>query len=138
MHFSVFGPLGVTSFSYSLICLSPESVRLVNGTNLCSGRVEVKSKQLWSSVCVDDFDQRDAEVVCRELGCGAPLDLKGVLYGEVEAPVWTKEFQCEGNESALLDCNSSGSARDTCLSGKAVGLTCSGRREASALILLDF
>nr|XP_033466982.1 collagen alpha-1(XII) chain-like [Epinephelus lanceolatus] len=116
------------------ICNSANSLvffRLVNGTDLCSGRLEVKSNQsnqsnqLWSSVCEDDFDQQDAEVVCRELGCGAPSVLQGALYGEVEAPMWTKEFQCGGNESALLDCRSSDSDRNTCSSGKAVGLTCS-------------
>ncbi|XP_039644984.1 scavenger receptor cysteine-rich type 1 protein M130-like [Perca fluviatilis] len=110
------------------ICNSLVFVRLVNGTSLCSGRLEVKtnqSNQRWSSVCEDDFDQQDAEVVCRELGCGAPSVLQGVLYGEVEAPMKTKKFQCGGNESALLDCRSSVSDRNNCSSGKAVGLTCS-------------
>ncbi|KAL7399941.1 hypothetical protein ABVT39_004049 [Epinephelus coioides] len=105
-----------------------DSVRLVNGTSLCSGRLEVKSdqsNQSWSPVCEADFDQQDAEVVCRELGCGPPSFLQGALYGEVEAPMWTKEFQCGGHESALLDCRSSGSERITCSPGKAVGLTCS-------------
>ncbi|XP_074497108.1 scavenger receptor cysteine-rich type 1 protein M130-like isoform X2 [Sebastes fasciatus] len=102
-----------------------ESVRLVNGKSLCSGRLEVKSNQSWSSVCEDDFDLQDAEVVCRVLGCGAPSVLQGALYGDVEAPVWTKEFQCGGHESALLDCDSSDSDRNTCSPGKAVGLTCS-------------
>nr|XP_033503100.1 scavenger receptor cysteine-rich type 1 protein M130-like [Epinephelus lanceolatus] len=102
-----------------------DSVRLVDGTSLCSGRLEVKSNQRWSSVCEADFDQQDAEVVCRELGCGAPSVLQGALYGEVEAPMWTKEFQCGGHESALLDCRSSDSNRNTCSPGKAVGLTCS-------------
>ncbi|XP_074482531.1 scavenger receptor cysteine-rich type 1 protein M130-like [Sebastes fasciatus] len=105
-----------------------DSVRLVNGTSLCSGRLEVKtnpSNQWWSSVCEADFDQQDAEVVCRELGCGAPSVLQGALYGDVEASMWTKEFQCGGTESALLDCRSSGSERNTCSPGKAVGLTCS-------------
>ncbi|XP_078018005.1 CD5 antigen-like, partial [Epinephelus lanceolatus] len=105
--------------------ISPDSVRLVDGTSLCSGRLEVKSNQRWSSVCEADFDQQDAEVVCRELGCGAPSVLQGALYGEVEAPMWTKEFQCGGHESALLDCRSSGSDRNTCSPGKAVGLKCS-------------
>ncbi|XP_037615882.1 CD5 antigen-like [Sebastes umbrosus] len=105
-----------------------DSVRLVNGTSLCSGRLEVKtnhSNQWWSSVCDADFDQQDAEVVCRQLGCGAPSVLQGALYGDVEASMWTKEFQCGGTESALLDCRSSGSDRNTCSPGKAVGLTCS-------------
>ena len=122
--------------SASSSVISADSVRLVNGTSLCSGRLEVKSdqsNQLWSSVCEADFDQQDAEVVCRELGCRAPSVLQGALYGEAEAPMWTKEFQCGGCESALLDCRSSGSTRNTCSPGKAVGLTCSGRR-AAALI----
>ncbi|XP_068558526.1 scavenger receptor cysteine-rich type 1 protein M130-like [Cebidichthys violaceus] len=119
---------GSSSSILNLICSDTRPVRLVNGTSLCSGRLEVKSNQSnqwWSSVCEDDFDQQDAEVVCRELGCGAPSVLQGALYGEVEAPMWTKEFQCGGNESALLDCRSSGSIRNTCSPGKAVGLTCS-------------
>uniref|UniRef100_A0A3B4TKM0 SRCR domain-containing protein n=1 Tax=Seriola dumerili TaxID=41447 RepID=A0A3B4TKM0_SERDU len=110
--------------SYSLEITCSESVRLVNGTDLCSGRLEVRSNLSWSSVCEDDFDQQDAEVVCRELSCGAPSVFQGALYGEVESPVWTEEFQCEGNESVLLDCNSFRTVRKTCLSGKAVGLTC--------------
>uniref|UniRef100_A0A3Q3AAP6 SRCR domain-containing protein n=1 Tax=Kryptolebias marmoratus TaxID=37003 RepID=A0A3Q3AAP6_KRYMA len=100
------------------------SVRLVDGTGLCSGRLEVKSHQLnqsWSSVSEDGFDQQDAEVVCRELDCGPPSVLQGALYGETEAPTWSTEFQCEGTEAALLDCD--GSVRK--YSGKAVGLTCS-------------
>ncbi|XP_051255595.1 scavenger receptor cysteine-rich type 1 protein M160-like [Dicentrarchus labrax] len=114
------------TFSHgSLEITCSDSVRLLNGTNLCSGRLEVKSNQLWSSVCEDDFDQQGAEVVCKELGCGAPSVFKGGLYREVEAPVWVRELPCGGDESALLDCLKSGSARSTCSPGKAVGLTCS-------------
>ncbi|XP_059187868.1 CD5 antigen-like [Centropristis striata] len=39
--------------------------------------------------------------------------------------MWTKEFQCGGDESAVLNCRSSGSDRNTCSPGRAVGLTCS-------------
>uniref|UniRef100_A0A673BGE0 SRCR domain-containing protein n=1 Tax=Sphaeramia orbicularis TaxID=375764 RepID=A0A673BGE0_9TELE len=101
-----------------------DSVKLVHGSSLCSGRLEVWSNQPWCSVCEEDLDHNDAEVVCRELGCGAPSLLQGALYGEGEAPVWTSELQCEGNESAVLDCRRSSSAGKTCGSGKAAGLTC--------------
>ncbi|KAL3047991.1 hypothetical protein OYC64_022035 [Pagothenia borchgrevinki] len=107
--------------------LLEDSVRLLGGTSLCSGRLEVNSdpsNPSWSSVCEADFDQQDAQVVCRQLGCGAPSVLQGALYGEGEAPMWTKEFQCGGHESALLDCNSA-SERNTCSPGTAVSLTCS-------------
>ena len=99
-------------------------MRLVNGSSVCSGRVEVKSNQSWVSVYEGDFDQQDAEVVCRELGCGAPSVLQGALYGEVKTPMWPKEFQCEGNESVLLDCRTSNSTRNSCSPHKTVGLTC--------------
>ncbi|XP_023262139.1 scavenger receptor cysteine-rich type 1 protein M130-like [Seriola lalandi dorsalis] len=123
--------LSSDSSSSTLELTCSDSVRLVGGASQCSGRLEVKSNQSnqynqwWSSVCEADFDQQDAKVVCRELGCGAPSVLQGALYGEVEAPMWTKEFLCGGHESALLDCRSSDSARTTCSPGKAVGLTCS-------------
>ncbi|XP_041654994.1 scavenger receptor cysteine-rich type 1 protein M130-like [Cheilinus undulatus] len=104
--------------------VTADSVRLVNGTGLCSGRLEVKSDQRWPPVCEEDLDLQGAQVVCRELGCGAPSVLKGGMFGEGEAPYWTKKFQCEGNESALLDCGGSGSGRNTSSPGKAVGLSC--------------
>ncbi|XP_045567907.1 deleted in malignant brain tumors 1 protein-like isoform X1 [Salmo salar] len=102
-----------------------ESVWLVDGAGLCSGRVEVKSNQSWASVCEADFDRQDAEVVCGELGCGAPAALQGGLYGEGEGQTWDKEFQCKGKESLLLDCDTSDRENNTCLPGNAVGLTCS-------------
>ncbi|XP_029942928.1 scavenger receptor cysteine-rich type 1 protein M130-like, partial [Salarias fasciatus] len=106
-----------------------DGVRLLNGSSTCSGRLQVKtnpSDQTWSSVCEADLDLQDAQVVCRELGCGAPSVLQGALYGDVQTPRWSPEFQCGGHESALLDCRSSGSARSSCSPGKAAGLTCSG------------
>ena len=112
-------------------------MRLVNGPGLCSGKVEVKSNQLWVSVFEGDFDQQDAEVVCRELGCGAPSVFQGALFGDVNATMWTEEFQCEGNETVLLDCETSNSTRNTSSSDTAVGLTCSGKRKSIYMSLLD-
>ncbi|XP_029985003.1 antigen WC1.1-like [Sphaeramia orbicularis] len=84
------------------------------------------SMSLWIQVCEEDLNLKDAEVVCRELGCGAPSVLQGGLYGEGEAPVWTSELQCEGREAAVLDCRRSSSAGKTCSPKTAVGLTCTG------------
>ena len=116
------------------LSLSTESVRLVNGTSHCSGRVEVKSDQSWVSVYEGDFDQQDAEVVCRELGCGAPSVLWGALYAEVNNPVRTKEFQCEGTESILLDCTTLSATRNISSPGRTVGLTCSGKTQSTLLV----
>uniref|UniRef100_A0A3B5L358 SRCR domain-containing protein n=1 Tax=Xiphophorus couchianus TaxID=32473 RepID=A0A3B5L358_9TELE len=116
------------------------SIRLLNGTSMCSGRLEVKSSQSdqsnrsWSSVCDADFDHKAAEVVCRELGCGPPVVLQGAFYRESEAATWTEAFQCAGDEFSLLHCRRSGSTRHTCPPGRAVGLTCSGKRHSIRLL----
>ncbi|XP_023206710.1 scavenger receptor cysteine-rich type 1 protein M130-like isoform X1 [Xiphophorus maculatus] len=112
--------------SYNVEIVCSDSVRLVQGTNRCSGRLEVKTNQSWSSVCEKDFDLQDAEVVCREISCGPHSVHQGALYGEAEAPVGSREFLCEGSESALLNCSSrKSSGRNSCSPGQAVGLTCS-------------
>ncbi|XP_036439434.1 deleted in malignant brain tumors 1 protein-like [Colossoma macropomum] len=110
----------------STVLVCSDSVRLVDGAGRCSGRVEVKFHQSWASVCESDFDQQDAEVVCRELGCGTPQTLQGALFGEGKHQFGTKEFQCEGTENRLLTCSTSDREENTCTHGKAVGLTCSG------------
>ena len=43
------------------------TVRLMNGTHANNGRVEVCHLGVWGSVCDDDWDVRDATVVCRQL-----------------------------------------------------------------------
>ena len=42
-------------------------IRLVNGSTSNTGRVEICLDGLWGSVCTDEWDYRDAAVVCRQL-----------------------------------------------------------------------
>ena len=46
-------------------------VRLAGGQSQNEGRVEVCANNLWGTVCDDNFDNREAEVVCRQLGYDA-------------------------------------------------------------------
>ncbi|KAI4902908.1 hypothetical protein NFI96_020439, partial [Prochilodus magdalenae] len=103
-----------------------DAVRLVDGAGFCSGRVEVKTAQSWTTVCDTDFDWKDAEVVCREVGCGPPLTLQAVVFGKDDYSVGAKEFQCNGTENVLLDCSTSAKEEHTCAHGSTVELTCSG------------
>ncbi|XP_072314849.1 scavenger receptor cysteine-rich domain-containing protein SCART1-like [Eucyclogobius newberryi] len=92
-------------------------VRLVSGSGLCSGSVQIWD-QSWTWLCEEALDLQGAEVLCRELGCGAPSLLQGAV-----SPLGLQTFYCEGHESALRDCPRSSSR--TCSSGAAVNLTCS-------------
>ncbi|KAK7898525.1 hypothetical protein WMY93_019378 [Mugilogobius chulae] len=90
-----------SSSGLEVVCL--DSVRLVSGSSLCSGSVQIWD-QSWTWLCEGALDLLGAEVLCRELGCGAPSRLQGAL-----SPLGLQTFHCEGNESALMDCPRSSS-----------------------------
>ncbi len=49
----------------------------------------------WMSVCDAVFDQQDAEVVCRELDCGAPVQVLGAAAFDKETPHMDTRFSAE-------------------------------------------
>ncbi|XP_067248164.1 scavenger receptor cysteine-rich type 1 protein M130-like [Chanodichthys erythropterus] len=117
------------NYDAGVIC---SASRLVNGSHLCSGRLEILDDQSWVSVCAAAFDQQDAEVVCRELDCGAPVQVLGEdAFGKGDAQMWTEEIQCRGNESQISFCSSS--QKHNCTSDNNVGLICSGYTEAKLM-----
>ncbi len=101
-------------------------VRLVGGSR-CSGRLEILHDQSWMSVCDAVFDQQDAEVVCRELDCGAPVQvLEAAAFVKGDTQMWTQEIQCRGNESQIHLCPTNSSHKHSCSHEYSVGLVCAG------------
>nr|XP_021330850.1 scavenger receptor cysteine-rich type 1 protein M130-like [Danio rerio] len=109
-----------------VIC-SGQGLRLVNEFHLCSGRLEVMFGNTWGSVCDAAFDQQDAEVVCRQLGCGSPVQvLRAAAFGKGKDHVWSEEIQCSGNESQIHTCPKSSTQKRGCSHDNDVGVICSG------------
>ncbi len=78
-------------------------------------------------MCDAVFDQQDAEVVCRELDCGVPVQVLGATaFDKGDAQMWTQEIRCRGNESQIHLCPTNSSHEHSCSHEYSVGLVCAG------------
>ncbi|KAM7177606.1 antigen WC1.1-like [Macrochelys suwanniensis] len=110
--------------------MGADELRLVNGSSPCAGRVEIKHQDQWGTVCDDHWDMEDAEVVCKQMGCGSAVSAHGRAYfGEGSGPTWLTVVDCDGDESALWDCSHRGWGKITCYHYYDTGVICSGRIE---------
>uniref|UniRef100_A0A9J8DJH2 Si:dkey-21h14.9 n=1 Tax=Cyprinus carpio carpio TaxID=630221 RepID=A0A9J8DJH2_CYPCA len=110
---------------YKRQCSNHVPLRLSGGEGRCSGRLEVYHNAVWGSVCDDQWDISDAQVVCRQLGCGAALRADGnSVFGAGEGVVWMNKGQCRGNEIHLWDCPLSLKKHTDCSRKKLVTLNC--------------
>ncbi|KAI4872359.1 hypothetical protein NFI96_003578, partial [Prochilodus magdalenae] len=103
-------------------CSNHLTLRLSGGDGSCSGRLEVYHNANWGSVCDDLWDIRDAQVVCRQLGCG-PVN-GSIVFGAGSGPVWLNRVKCRGNEIHLWDCPHSLKNHTDCSHRQHGGVTC--------------
>ncbi|XP_078510090.1 galectin-3-binding protein isoform X2 [Lissotriton helveticus] len=105
-------------------------VRLVGHSQPNEGRVEVYYNNTWGTVCDDNWDMRDADVVCWQLGfANATRAMKGGSYGQGTGPVLLDEVGCIGTESSLDKCKSTGWGNSDCSHTEDAGVICSGKRQ---------
>ncbi|CAM4564104.1 unnamed protein product [Leuciscus chuanchicus] len=113
-------------------CSNHVPLRLSGGLGRCSGRLEVYHNAVWGSVCADLWDISDAQVVCRQLGCGAALRADGnSTFGADEGVVWLNRVECRGNEIHLWDCPLSLKNHTDCSHKEHAGLTCANLTDLS-------
>uniref|UniRef100_A0A8C3BUD4 Neurotrypsin n=1 Tax=Cairina moschata TaxID=8855 RepID=A0A8C3BUD4_CAIMO len=100
-------------------------LRLVGGKESFEGRVEVYHDGKWGTICDDQWDDRDAEVVCRQLGLsGNPKALSWAHFGQGSGPILLDEVECSGNELSLDQCKKSDWGQQNCDHIEDAGVSC--------------
>ena len=105
-------------------------VRLVGGTNQYEGRVEVNYQGRRGTVCDDNWDNKDAKVVCRMLGytggtaLQGPGDSAGHSFGEGSGEILLDDVACTGGEKSLFACNHDGIGAHNCGHNEDAGVRC--------------
>ncbi|XP_052826276.1 deleted in malignant brain tumors 1 protein [Octopus bimaculoides] len=80
-------------------------VRLVDGDSPANGRVEIKFKERWGTICDEGWDDNDAVVVCRMIGYSDGIAYKNAKYGPGTGPVWLHNVNCNSSEYSIANCN---------------------------------
>ncbi|KAF0023482.1 hypothetical protein F2P81_024112 [Scophthalmus maximus] len=107
-------------------CSGNLPLRLVNGTDRCSGRVELLHNGVWGTVCDDQWDISNAQVVCRAMDCGTAQAAKSSAYfGQGQGDIWLDDVQCIGNETELTHCKYPSIGENNCGHGEDAGVVCS-------------
>ena len=131
------GPLGV-------------ELRLVDGTGTHEGRLEMRYRGEWGTVCDDYWTDVEAGVVCRLLdyelgpvdGMGRTRDAQGrslpPSFGPTPAGMrmWLDNVNCRGDETSLLDCprqRSPAVGVHNCRAHEAVGVQCRVRPQVESV-----
>lgn len=114
---------------YTYLCTigGAQELRLVGGSSACEGRLEVRHQGLWGTVCGDFWNDKDAEVVCRQLGCTASSGrIRATSFGPGAGKVWFSNVVCTGEESNLWHCQHQMWGHPFCDHEQDVGVMCAG------------
>ena len=107
------------------------TLRLVGGANDLEGRVEIYHNGNWGTVCDDDWDLTDGNVVCRMLGYGpASSAPSNAFFGEGTGEIVLDDISCDGTESDLSQCGHGGYLNHNCVHSEDAGVICLTGRTA--------
>ncbi|KAK6179246.1 hypothetical protein SNE40_011650 [Patella caerulea] len=111
--------------------------RLVNGTSEQNGRVEINVGGVWGTVCDFDWDDREAGVVCRQLGFSDGYGISNAHYGQGTGPIWLGEIRCKGTETELHKCPHSGFSSEVIYGNSYRYGSCKRHRDDASVYCVD-
>lgn len=109
---------------FSLLCFVA-AIRLINGTDKCSGRVKVHHGEHWSQAFNVNWGMNEAAVVCREMNCGDPVKISE-SFGKGR-DLRGYEIRCNGRESSLTQCTFRDHTRSITDGTEDASVVCSGK-----------
>ena len=99
-------------------------IRLADSTSNNTGRVEINHPSFgWGTVCSDEWDDKDSDVVCRQLGFKGVKNTR-LYYGNGSGAILLDNVQCTGNETYIWECRHNGLNVHNCGHWKDVGVEC--------------
>ena len=104
---------------------SSGNIRLVGWTIEYEGRVEIWYNSQWNTVCDDNWDLNDANVVCQQLGYRTAVTAQhGAHFGQGSGQILLDDLQCTGAEASLLQCPHGGINVHNCDHSADASVTC--------------
>ena len=110
------------------IACTEGSIRLVGGSSIYEGRVEVCHNGEWGTVCDDSWSTNDGIVACRQLGYSYTYSsvrvTQSASFGQGTGPIWLDNLLCTGSETRLIYCSHNGFGTHDCTHSEDAGLVC--------------
>lgn len=90
--------------------------------------MEVRFNDSWGTVCDDEWDMVDANVVCQQLDCGVAVAVgSSSRFGQGTGLILLDNVNCNGGEADLTQCQNLGWGVHNCYHYEDVGVTCRGK-----------
>ncbi|XP_071485274.1 scavenger receptor cysteine-rich domain-containing group B protein-like [Diadema antillarum] len=104
-------------------------MRLVGETVPNAGRLEVYYAGEWGTVCDDEWDITDIDVVCQGLGFPSVLpnnlpEQPSFGSGPESMDIILDDVNCRGNETSLYQCSHAQYLQTNCIHSEDVSVTC--------------
>ncbi|XP_056011221.1 deleted in malignant brain tumors 1 protein-like [Ostrea edulis] len=101
-------------------------LRLVNGSDAYSGRIEIQVNNTWGTICDDEWNEKAARVVCNIKGqtSATAVPVGNAMFGSGTGPILLDDVKCLGNETGLGACDHKPFGTNNCDHSEDAGVLC--------------